>query len=123
MNSNIKAWPNVNKRGGFIGALSELQVAIDLLSKGFEVYRNICSFGSVDLIAYREDNLIIAIEVTTGSYNEERQSRTFEKHKKHIKRIDILAVYYFDGIIYYESDGNDWEKEIDIEQWLRPNPS
>jgi predicted AAA+ superfamily ATPase len=73
--NTIKAWPNVNLHGGFIGALSELRVAIELMSHGFEVYRNMCAFGSVDIIAYRKDDTIIAIEVTSGFVNNVTEKR------------------------------------------------
>lgn len=50
---------------GTIGAIQELRVSIDLLSRGFEVYRALSPSSSSDLIA-KKDNQEFSIEVRTG---------------------------------------------------------
>ena len=50
---------------GKIGAIGELLVSVDLMKKGFEVYRALSSASSSDLII-KKDNKISTIEVRAG---------------------------------------------------------
>jgi hypothetical protein len=48
----------------WVGTASELGVAIDLVQKGFEVFRNLSLCGPVDLIA-RKDDTMLRVQVKT----------------------------------------------------------
>ena len=50
-----------------VGAMSELRVAVDLLSKGYEVFRAVSPACSCDLIALR-DGQTLRIEVRTANF-------------------------------------------------------
>lgn len=48
-----------------IGAASELMVAADLLSKGYEVFRSVSACGTCDLVILKDDKFS-RVEVKTG---------------------------------------------------------
>lgn len=50
-----------------IGAIGELIIAADLLSKGFEVHRALSAGAKFDLIALKGDQ-ILKVQVRTGRY-------------------------------------------------------
>lgn len=79
---------------GTVGAVGELKVAIDLLSRGFEVYRNLSPHGSADLITIR-NNEIHSIEVRSGY---RIPNGTLCYSKKH--KAQIIAVVIGDEIVY-----------------------
>lgn len=118
----IRAWKiNGKGKGGVVGTLSELKVAIDMMSRGFEIYRNVSAHGSVDLIAYRiKDNELIAVEVTSGYVNKYTDRRYFPEHKIHRDRIDVVAVNYYDTVVYYVMNGDGKHREINIDIWKKP---
>ena len=51
---------------GTVGAMSELVASVDLLSRGYEVFRAVSSACSCDLIALGDDRKPLRIEVRTG---------------------------------------------------------
>ena len=70
-----------------VGTLSELQVCMDLLWKGHEVFRAVSPACSCDLAILRH-NKLLRIEVTTGHYMSGRLQ--YGPHK--LENYDILAV-------------------------------
>ncbi len=84
------------------GAVGELAVCIDLLKRGFEVFRNVSQSGSCDLIAYDADGRIVRIEATTGRRYGTFNTLYYTKHNPTSHRWDVIAVrcgidvYYFD---------------------------
>jgi hypothetical protein len=79
-----------------IGALSELKVSVDLLSKGFAVFRALSASCPCDL-AVLIDSKLLRIEVTTASRTP-RGNISFPQHNK--ANYDILALVLGDTIIY-----------------------
>jgi hypothetical protein len=83
---------------GNVGAISELQVAIDLLAKGYVVFRSISPHGPCDL-AVLKDGKLIKVEVATGYLNSSGQIQKPQKSENH--DFDILAVVVQDQIKYF----------------------
>lgn len=52
-----------------VGAASELIASVDLLKRGYEVYRAVSPSSSSDLII-KKDNKISSVEVRTGRYTD-----------------------------------------------------
>lgn len=80
-----------------VGAISELRVSVDLLEKGYEVFRALSPSCSCDL-AILKDGELKRIEVKTGyrlrsGEISRRAPRTGNRH-------DILAICLSDEIIY-----------------------
>lgn len=93
---------------GTVGAINELRVAVDLLSKGFEVFRSLSQSCSCDL-AVMKDGKLTRIEVRTG-YHSRKVNKT-SPHSKNvadsiyiggtrIHRADVLAIALPDRIVY-----------------------
>jgi len=77
------------------GAISEYRVIVDLLSKGFEVFRSATLSSSCDL-AILIDGCLFRVEVRTG-----KRSSTGKIYRPIQKiRTDILATVLPDQIIY-----------------------
>jgi hypothetical protein len=54
--------------GNMVGAIGELQVATDLLKRGFLVFRNVASSGFADMVAVNPlDMSVRFIDATTGT--------------------------------------------------------
>jgi hypothetical protein len=75
---------------GVKGAISELIVCADLLSKGFEVYRAVSQSSKSDLAIVIQPNTAYRVEVTTGYYS--RLGRVVHSSKL-ASQFDLLAVY------------------------------
>jgi hypothetical protein len=73
-----------------------LEVAVDLLSRGFHVFRALSHSCSCDL-AIVKDGKLIRVEVTTGHSN---KNGTIGYPAKDETKFDILAVCTKNGIIY-----------------------
>ena len=88
-----------------IGAVSELQVSADLLSKGYDVFRSVSPTSSCDL-AILQDGKLLRVEVRTGYFymtnSGIRRVSRFYSHDE--GRSDILATAYADGVITYKPD-------------------
>src|SRR3990167_1478519 len=81
------------------GAVGELAVAIDLLKKGFHIFRALSPACPCDLIALKEGTSI-RIEVTTGHYSPKKR---IIFHRRSTERYDLLAVVTHDGRILYSA--------------------
>ena len=94
---------------GTVGAMTEMKVAIDLMEKGYAVFRALSPACFCDLIATKDD-MIFKIEARTG-YITGSKRYLFTKSKR--DRIDMYAVYFgwTNKIIYFELDGKT-EKEL-----------
>lgn len=79
-----------------VGCMSELAVSIDLLRRGFEVYRALNGIARCDLAVLRDGKLVL-VEVTTG--HRTHTGRMFHKAKDPSK-YDVLAVVLGDEILY-----------------------
>ena len=88
---------------GTVGAIGELLVSVDLLKKGYEVYRALSPACSGDLII-EKDNKIQKVEVRTGYKN---LNQTIYCPKQNIKA-DIKAIIIHSNkeieIIYFSKD-------------------
>jgi len=82
---------------GTCGALGELAVASDLLSRGFEVFKSVSPHAHCDLIAFKNGKLI-QIEVTVGRRTP-RGKLMFAPHDP--TNYEVLAVFLLDGKIEY----------------------
>jgi hypothetical protein len=51
---------------GRIGAISEMLVAVDLMNKGYEVFRPMSAHACCDIVAIK-DNIVVRFEVKTGA--------------------------------------------------------
>jgi len=80
---------------GTVGAISELRVCVDLLSRGFEVFRAVSQSCSCDLAILKSGQLL-RIEVKTG-YKRTDGKPIFSKI---VHKADILALCYPTEIIY-----------------------
>ena len=77
------------------GAISEYRVIVDLLAKGFEVFRSAALASSCDL-AILKDNSLFRVEARTG-----KRSATGKVYRPVQKvNTDILATVLPDQIIY-----------------------
>jgi len=80
---------------GDIGAVGELKTVVDLMSRGFEVFRAVSPAASCDLIALKEGKSV-RVEVRTGRRGRDRVLCNRRGN------YDILAVVLPDGNIHYE---------------------
>jgi hypothetical protein len=83
---------------GTVGAISELRVAVDLLTRGYEVFRAVSQSCSCDLIA-QKNGVLIRIESRTG-YLLKSGKVTYSKQHFHS---DHFAVILPEVIIYEPS--------------------
>ena len=81
---------------GTTGAIQELRVAVDLMSKGYEVYRAVSPSSSCDLIALLEGE-IYTIEVRTAYIT--KQGRLVYPARN--IRAKNLVLVLSDRILYY----------------------
>jgi hypothetical protein len=49
-----------------VGALSELRACVDLLQRGYSVFRSVGPHAECDLLTFRGDGPILRVEVKTG---------------------------------------------------------
>jgi hypothetical protein len=88
------------------GALAEIEVASDLMRKGFSVFRNLSPVGPVDMVAISNsgNGEVLKIQATVGSVGT-RGSKIFARHKAQ-KNWNILTVRFSDTVRYYDRSGN-----------------
>lgn len=91
----FKSFPNVTNYVDK-GAMTELAVCVDLLAKGYDVYRSVSPSALCDLIAVMGKRTI-RIEVKTGKYLD---SGSYSHTDTKNNQFDILAVYLPDRIAY-----------------------
>lgn len=93
-----------NVPNGTVGAIAELEVACDLMKKGYEVFRSLSQSCSCDLAVLKNERLT-RVEVKTG-YRNKNGRISYPEYKKHsrLKRLkfDIIAIYLHESneIIY-----------------------
>ncbi len=92
-------WSRSPLATGTTGAISELKVCIDLLTKGYEVFRSVSPCCSCDVAVLR-DGKLLRVEVTTGYMNPKTQHVIHCGKKATSPKYDILAVVVREGIIY-----------------------
>lgn len=78
------------------GAVAEYRVVVDLLNRGFEVFRSVSPACSCDL-AILADTRLFRVEVRSNKYSATGKAYTIPT--KPVKA-DILASVFFDKIIY-----------------------
>jgi hypothetical protein len=76
---------------GTSGAMSELAVSVDLLQKGYEVFRSISPNSRCDLIAWKNSTLL-KIEVRTASLNLKTKKVSYTKYKVEHPAFDHYAI-------------------------------
>lgn len=96
---SIKSYPGLKTSKGTIGAISEMRVCVDLLLKGYDVFRAVSPSCSCDLIALKGDRKI-RVEVRTGSVSARTGKRQCRKSARDEGRYDCYAFCYHDSIVY-----------------------
>ncbi len=96
LNHNIKSSTHDLCRGT-AGTVQELIVTVDLLKKGFEVFRSVSPSCSCDL-AIVKNKQMLRIEVTTGYVSSKSGHICFPK--KDFSKFDVLAIVVNDVIKY-----------------------
>lgn len=81
---------------GTVGAINELRVSVDLLTKGYHVFRALSPACLCDLVLL--EGRAFRVEVTTGHRNREGKIQ-YPKHD--LARFDLLAVVLADAIVYF----------------------
>lgn len=89
-------YPGVSS--GTVGAISELRAAVDLLSKGYEVFRSVSQSCSCDLAVLKSGKLI-RVEVRTG-YESRTGNITFPRNPRDEGRSDCYAIVLPNRIEY-----------------------
>jgi len=84
---------------GTTGAIKEYEVVIDLLSKGYDVYRSCSPNSSCDLVATKGPRTI-RLEVAIGYYAGKDGRYTYNRHQGSSDFFDIIAVVLHDKIVY-----------------------
>ena len=79
--------------------MSELRVAVDLLSKGYEVFRAVSPACSCDLVALREGQLPLRIEVRTANFQLNSRA-TMPRHSADAGKQDHFAFVLPNSISY-----------------------
>jgi hypothetical protein len=90
---------HLNVCSGTIGAIGELRVSVDLLIKGFNVYRALSPSSDSDL-AITKGNKLYRVEVTTGYFDYKGNIINNKKYADSSK-FDIVAVVMKSGEIIY----------------------
>jgi hypothetical protein len=89
------------------GVIYELVVSVDLMRRGYEVFRAVSHASSCDLIVRRlSDGFLLRVEVTTG-YRRKNGELGWVRHDE--SRYDLLAVVVDGALIFYMPplDGKD----------------
>jgi hypothetical protein len=84
---------------GTVGAINEYKVVIDLMSKGYGIYRACSPNSSCDLVVIKGTQAI-RVEVTKGYYANKEGRYHYDKHKDSADDYDIIAVVLHDKIVY-----------------------
>lgn len=100
-NHYVGATSGMGLPNGTTGAISELRVAADLLTKGYEVFRAVSAHCSCDLAILR-DGKLIRVEVRTG-YIHNTNGKRITNRPKSTSKFDVLAICYNDNIEYEPS--------------------
>lgn len=84
-------YSNTDLSSGTVGAISEMMVGVDLMKKGYAVFRALSPSCLCDLVAYK-NNRSFLVEVRTG-YIQESGKVFFVKNLKDKGRQDIYGIY------------------------------
>ena len=88
---------NVNT--SHIGTLGELLVSVDMMRRGYQVFRALSPGSSCDMLVLK-NNEVLRVEVTKGSRHTKDQTKLWwPKHAP--ERYDIIAVWEDNGLITY----------------------
>lgn len=88
---------------GTVGAIHELVVSVDLMRKGFHVFRAQSPACPCDLICLGNEKTM-RVEVKTGRWKL-NGSLVYSSVKNTTDRFDVLAVVLYDGsIVYHDSN-------------------
>ena len=90
---------------GSVGALAEIEVAADLMARGFHVYRNLAPVGPVDMVAIGANGEVTKIQATMGRVTPEG-SPSFGRHCNQ-PHWEVLAVAFHDRVRYYNREGTE----------------
>jgi len=93
-----------------VGAMSEMSVAVDMMNKGYAVFRALSPACLCDLIAFK-DGVFLRVEVRTG-YKAESGFISYPKPKGDLGRQEIYGVFVRASkeVFYFDTDSN--KKEI-----------
>lgn len=89
----VSLYPEVPS--GTVGALNELKVSVDLMAKGYEVYRALSPSSSCDVLALK-DKVLYAFEVRTA-YRNKAGKYTFPRQRI---KAEHLVLVIPDEIVY-----------------------
>ena len=108
--ANDEKWGRNPGKGiatGTVGAISEMAVSVDLMEKGFAVFRALSAACFCDLIAIRKDETL-KVEVRTG-YKGIKDNISFSMGPKDYGRQDIFGVYLrkLKEIHYFDTEKNE----------------
>lgn len=89
---------------GRVGAISELKVCVDLMIKGYDVFRALSPQSNADLVAIKGD-VVLKIEVRTARYyTTAKGSKTIFYSKKRIADKIVALTTLGDDKIHYLTD-------------------
>ncbi|MGH7745478.1 MAG: hypothetical protein ACREQ5_11910 [Candidatus Dormibacteria bacterium] len=83
-----------------IGAIGELRVSVDLLAKGYEVFRAVSPSSSCDLIAIKNGRSL-RLEVRTGRVYRTTGKMSYTIQPKDAGKSDHYAIVLTDEIVYH----------------------
>lgn len=86
-----------------VGALHELLVAIELMRRGWHVFRALSPACPCDLVVYQDPDTIIRIQVRTAS-RRPRGGVYASLKKSDVGQHDVLALVTHDGEILFDPD-------------------
>lgn len=88
---------------GTVGAIGEIKVAEDLMSRGFSVFRSLGPNGPVDLVAVSPRGKPHLVQVTVGRPRNRGRYGGFDPHRD-VRVWNVLAICYPDKIEYRTRD-------------------
>lgn len=93
---------------GTTGTVSELLVCVDLLKRGYEVFRSMSPACSCDLAALK-DHVLCRIEVKTGFRSATKKNIHYSMNSKQVGQHDVLAIVLVgENIIEYRPTLEEW---------------
>jgi hypothetical protein len=93
----------LTSKKGTTGAASELIACADLLYRGYEVFRSVSAHASCDMVALKDD-IVLRIEVKTGSRNKVTGSLYYPKPKNHDVYDILMVVVKGEETVYLTPD-------------------
>jgi hypothetical protein len=83
-----------------------MEVATDLMARGFHVYRNQSPVGPVDMVAISSGGKVLRIQATSGDLGKTGKARLYNAHEE-VPYWNVLAVGYPDKVRYYTRQGEE----------------